>query len=120
ADRGISVVGRLFISESAHVVLDYHKLEDKLREQSLGKNKIGTTARGIGPCYADKIGRSYAVRVGDFSDLDALRAKLEKIVAYKNSFFGAMYDAEPIDVDVVVFEIFLFDYEIDNVYAADK
>jgi adenylosuccinate synthase len=97
--RNISLVGRLFISENAHVVLDYHKLEDRLREESLGKDKIGTTVRGIGPCYADKIGRSYAVRMADFCDLATLKAKLEKIVEYKNKIFGALYNAAPIKVD---------------------
>jgi adenylosuccinate synthase len=97
--KSISLTGRLFISENAHVVLDYHKLEDRLREESLGKDKIGTTIRGIGPCYADKIGRSYAVRMADFRDLAALKAKLDKIVGYKNKFFGALYRAEPIKVD---------------------
>ena len=82
-EKGISVEGRLFISENAHMVLDYHKLEDKLREASLGKNKIGTTARGIGPCYADKIGRSYALRMADLRNLDRLKEKLKKIIAYK-------------------------------------
>ena len=57
AAKGISLEGRLFISENAHVVLDYHKTEDQLRENALGKKKIGTTIRGIGPCYADKVGR---------------------------------------------------------------
>ena len=50
-------------------MLDYHKTEDRLREQALGKNKIGTTARGIGPCNADKMGRSHCVRMGDLRDL---------------------------------------------------
>ena len=50
AEKNIILKDRLFISENAHVVLDYHKKEDKLREESLGKNKIGTTIRGIGPC----------------------------------------------------------------------
>jgi len=95
--KGITLGDRLLISENAHVVLDYHKQEDRLREESLGKNKIGTTARGIGPCYADKIGRSYAVRVGDFRDLDTLKAKLQSIVEYKNKVFGALYGAEPLD-----------------------
>jgi len=99
SERNISLEGRLFISENAHVVLDYHKLEDRLREESLGKDKIGTTVRGIGPCYADKIGRSYAVRMADFRDLAALKAKLEKIVEYKNKIFGALYSAPPIKVD---------------------
>jgi adenylosuccinate synthase len=99
AQRDISLAGRLFISENAHVVLDYHKLEDRLREESLGKDKIGTTIRGIGPCYADKIGRSYAVRMADFRDLKGLKTKLEKIIEYKNKLFGALYNATPIKVD---------------------
>jgi len=97
AGKNITLGGRLFISESAHVVLDYHKREDQLREESLGKNKIGTTIRGIGPCYADKVGRSYAVRMGDFGDLKKLKAKLQAIVEYKNKIFTAVYNAEPID-----------------------
>ena len=97
ASRQITLKDRLLISEAAHVVLDYHKAEDRLREESLGKNKIGTTARGIGPCYADKVGRSYAVRMVDFLDLDALQAKVERIVDYKNKVFTALYGAEPID-----------------------
>ncbi len=101
AKKNITLDNRLFISENAHVVLDYHKKEDQLREQSLGKNKIGTTIRGIGPCYADKIGRSYAVRMADLRDLDTLKKKLEKIVNYKNKIFAALYDAEPSDSDTI-------------------
>jgi adenylosuccinate synthase len=99
--KGISMDGRLFISENAHVVLKYHKIEDGLRETALGKNKIGTTNRGIGPCYADKIGRSFAVRMADFRDLDSLKQKLTKIIEYKNKVFSALYGAEPISVDDV-------------------
>ncbi len=97
--KGILLAGRLLISENAHVVLDYHKQEDRLREESLGENKIGTTAQGIGPCYADKVGRSFAVRVCDFIDLDSLKIKIGNIVAYKNKLFGALYGAEPISAD---------------------
>lgn len=95
AEKDLSLDGRLFISENVHVVLDYHKKEDRLREESLGKNKLGTTIRGIGPCYADKIGRSYAVRMADFRDLDKLKRRLQTIVDYKNKVFGAVYGAEP-------------------------
>lgn len=102
AAKGISMDGRLFISENAHIVLDYHKLEDQLRESALGKNKIGTTARGIGPCYADKIGRSYALRMADLRNLDTLKEKLIKIVDYKNKLFGAIYGADPIDVETIL------------------
>ncbi len=102
AQRGISLDGRLFISENAHVVLDYHKKEDQLREESLGKQKIGTTIRGIGPCYADKVGRSYAVRMSDFRDLDRLKEKLQAIIAYKNKLFTALYGAEPMSLDAIM------------------
>lgn len=99
--KGITLKGRFLISENAHVVLDYHKKEDQLREDSLGKNKIGTTIRGIGPCYADKVGRSYAVRMGDLRDLKKLKDKLQNIVEYKNKIFAALYNAEPISVDEI-------------------
>jgi adenylosuccinate synthase len=101
AERNISIQGRLFISENAHVVLDYHKQEDRLREEALGKAKLGTTIRGIGPCYADKVGRSYAVRMADFRDLDALKLKLGKIVEYKNKIFSALYDAQSLTTDEI-------------------
>lgn len=91
-EKGLDLSKRLLISENAHVVLDYHKLEDTLREKSLGKNKIGTTARGIGPCYADKTGRSYAIRMADFLNLSKLNDKLEKIVEFKNKVFTALYN----------------------------
>ena len=95
AKKNITLDNRLLISENAHLVLDYHKREDQLREESLGKNKLGTTIRGIGPCYGDKVGRSYAVRMSDLRDLKALRVKLQTIVERKNKMFGALYNAEP-------------------------
>ncbi|MFA5783462.1 MAG: adenylosuccinate synthase [Phycisphaerae bacterium] len=101
AKQGITLAGRLFISQNAHLVLDYHKTEDQLRESSLGAGKIGTTIRGIGPCYADKVGRSYAVRAADLTDLDTLKQKLNKIVAHKNKIFAALYKAEPMNADEI-------------------
>jgi adenylosuccinate synthase len=101
AQKSVTLTGRLLISENAHIVLDYHKKEDQLREESLGKNKIGTTIRGIGPCYADKAGRSYAVRMADLRDLKKLKAKLQTIVEYKNKIFAALYNAEPISADEI-------------------
>jgi adenylosuccinate synthase len=99
AKKDIALNDRLFISENAHLVLDYHKTEDRLREESLGKNKLGTTVRGIGPCYSDKVGRNYAVRMGDLKDLQALKAKLQAIVDYKNKIFAALYNSEPTSAD---------------------
>ncbi len=101
AQRNITLSGRLFISESAHLVLDYHKKEDRLREESLGKNKIGTTIQGIGPAYADKVGRGYALRIADLSQLDKLKEKLRMVVEYKNKIFAALYNAEPSSADEI-------------------
>ena len=101
AQRNITLTSRLLISENAHVVLDYHKKEDQLREDSLGQNKIGTTIRGIGPCYADKVGRSYAIRMADLRDIEKLKSQLGNIVEYKNKIFAALYNAEPISADQI-------------------
>ena len=102
AEKNILLDDRLMISENAHVVLDYHKQEDQLREESLAKNKIGTTIRGIGPCYSDKVGRSYTVRMGDLRDLKALEAKLQTIVEYKNKIFSALYNSKSIGADEIL------------------
>jgi len=101
AQKGIRLADRLLVAENAHVVLDYHKKEDQLRENTLAGKKLGTTIRGIGPCYADKAGRSYAVRMGDFADLQQLRQKLQTIIDHKNRAFAALYDAEPTNADEV-------------------
>lgn len=100
--RQVAVEGKLCISGRAHMVMDYHKKEDRLVEQSLGSAKLGTTVRGIGPCYADKVTRSTAVRIADLLDLPALRERLGRIVALKNTYHAALYgDAEPLDVDEI-------------------
>ena len=117
-EKGISLANRLFISENAHVVLDYHKKEDQLREAALGKNKIGTTSRGIGPCFADKVGRSNAIRMGDFRDLKTLREKLVRIIDYKNKAFSALYEAEPISVEEIFEKCSTFSKDLVN-YITD-
>ena len=66
AGRGIDVASRMKISSRAHVVMPWHVLEDKMWNRLVtGEDNIGSTLRGIGPCYADKIGRSFAIRIGD-------------------------------------------------------
>ncbi len=99
--KGLSVAGRLFISRNAHIVMEYHKLEDRLREQALGEQKLGTTARGIGPCYADKAQRGNALRLADLLNTKTLEQKLRTIVEYKNKLFNALYDAEPISFETL-------------------
>lgn len=93
--RGIELSAgepRLRISNRAHVVMPYHKLEDQLSESQLSpERRIGTTARGIGPCYADKMNRSTALRVGDLLDRGMLGERLAPIVERKNKIFDALY-----------------------------
>jgi len=100
--KHLPLAGRLFISHNANVVMDYHKKQDYLKEKALGNKKIGTTIRGIGPCYADKIGRSYAIRMADLLDADKLENKLRFICNYKNKLFEALYEAEPLSVERVL------------------
>ena len=89
---GIPVGDNLRISDRAHLVLPYHKLEDQLGEALLESGRrIGTTARGIGPCYADKMNRSTAVRLADLYRPDDLRLLLRSIVQRKQAVFQALY-----------------------------
>jgi len=88
-DRGVTITDNFRISNRAHVVFPYHKLQDQLFEAVLSQTqgddqKIGTTGRGIGPCYADKALRSTAIRVGELLDTQHLSDKLRYIVAIKN------------------------------------
>ena len=96
--RGVRIgPENLRISATAQVVMPYHKLEDKLSESRLGGAKLGTTARGIGPCYADKASRSTAIRVGELTDGEALAKKIAAIVEIKNRILAALYSADPLD-----------------------
>ena len=84
AGLGITVDGRLMVSEKAHVILPYHRELDVLSEARRGERRIGTTSRGIGPAYEDKIGRR-GIRVGDLlGDRDALAAEVRENVAARN------------------------------------
>lgn len=91
-DKGIKVDGRLFISEEAHVIFPYHKLLDELKEEKK-KGKIGTTKKGIGPCYSDKVARS-GIRITDLLEADTLRDKLRSNLEEKNVILEKIYGAE--------------------------
>ncbi|MBS9783247.1 MAG: adenylosuccinate synthase [Pasteurella sp.] len=103
--RGINVRERLLISEACPLILPYHIAMDHAREKALGKNAIGTTGRGIGPAYEDKVARR-GLRVGDLFDRDAFKAKLEKILEYYNFQLVHYYKAEPIDFDKTLNDVF--------------
>ncbi len=80
AGRGVAIGQNLMISDRAHVIFPWHIEEDRLAEQQCGDEAIGTTMRGIGPCYRDKVGRGLAVRLGDMYRPD-FRARIERIAA---------------------------------------
>jgi len=102
AGRGVAVPPeRLRVSGCAHVVLPYHKALDRASEESLGSGAIGTTARGIGPAYRDKVARSHALRVMDLLDAD-LRDRLRSAVRAANDMLTSIYGAPPLDVEEVV------------------
>ncbi len=91
--RGVAVGDNLKISDRAHLVFPYHRQEDVFAEGAArAAEKLGTTARGIGPCYADKAARHLGIRVGDLYNAARLRERLADIVAHKNASFGAVYE----------------------------
>ena len=91
--RGVTVNGKLLLSDRTHVVFPWHVAEDLLLDASLsGGGAIGTTGRGIGPCYRDKVGRSLAIRLGDLYQGD-LRQRIEHIVGFKNRLLSSWQPA---------------------------
>ena len=96
--RGVAISpDNLKVSYKAHVVMPWHKAEDEAREQAAGAGGIGTTKRGIGPAYADKMHRTTAIRVADLMYEDKLRERIDRIAADRNKLFKALYDAPPLD-----------------------
>jgi len=94
---------KLAISPNAHVIMPYHKLLDELIEESLGKNKIGTTKKGIGPCYADKIQRC-GIRIQDLLDDKIFEEKVRINTKEKNKLLTKIYNREPLDADEIINE----------------
>ncbi|GAB3997859.1 adenylosuccinate synthase [Nocardioides marmoraquaticus] len=94
-------LGQLVVSSNAHVIASYHSTIDKVTERFLGKNKIGTTGRGIGPAYADKINR-VGIRVADLFDEKILVEKVEAALEVRNHLLTKVYNRRAISVDEVV------------------
>jgi adenylosuccinate synthase len=94
---GIRVAGRLFVSNRAHVILPFHRVLEGLSETRPGRAPIGTTSRGIGPCYEDKAGRR-GVRMADLIDTETFRAAYDSIAEDKETLRAAFGIGEPVDV----------------------
>ena len=99
AARGIAVHDRLLLSDRAHVVFPWHAAEDRQwNERITGEDNIGTTLRGIGPCYQDKVGRQLAIRLGDLLRPD-LEYRIAEVADFKRRSLAATAVGEPVDFD---------------------
>ena len=96
----ISLHDKLFISQNCHLILPTHIALDKARENSLGKKSIGTTGRGIGPCYEDKVSRK-GIRFLDLQNVDIFQKKLANLMEFHNFILKEYYKEEPIDISFV-------------------
>ncbi len=99
-DNGFST-DNLKISDRAHVIMPYHLVLDALEEDRKGVNKIGTTRKGIGPCYMDKAARN-GIRIADLMDAEEFEARVRSIVVEKNQLIEQVYGSEPLDADQIV------------------
>ena len=100
---GVSVEGRLFISDRAHLIMPYHNMLDGLDEDFWGSGAIGTTRLGIGPHYSDKAGRM-GIRVADLRDPKMFRERLKMVLERKNRVLTKVYNAPPLDFEAVYTE----------------
>ncbi|MFQ5824303.1 MAG: adenylosuccinate synthase [bacterium] len=110
--KGIRVNGRLLISHRAHLIMPYHKLLDQVIESRDTKHKIGTTGRGIGPAYVDKVNRM-GIRIVDLLDKETLKSKLRRNIEEKNQILKKIYEKEELDVEHIINEYVEFDKKID-------
>lgn len=94
-----SALGELKVSSGAHVVFPYHRMLDRLEEEARGENKIGTTSRGIGPAYQDKVAR-LGIRMAEFVHPERFRTRLSEVLAYKNRLLQ-MFGEAPLEFDAM-------------------
>jgi len=99
--RGVTLDGNLFISKNAHLIMPYHPALDRASEAKLGKRRIGTTGKGVGPAYVDKAAR-VGIRMADLLNERLFREKLEINVAQKNRILREIYDAQTFTVDEIL------------------
>ena len=101
AARGVNIGSNLAVSDRAHLVFPYHKMLDKLQESDAKGRKIGTTGRGIGPCYADKMSR-VGIRVGELLNREHFAEKLRRNVTRKNRVLTSLYGAEALSFETIL------------------
>lgn len=100
-EEGVKVTPeKLIVSDRAHVIMPYHKVLDKLKEKARGKNDIGTTGKGIGPCYTDKFERC-GIRVCDLIDKEVFKEKLKDNIEMKNKYIVNVLGGEPLSFEEI-------------------
>ncbi|SFE82537.1 Adenylosuccinate synthetase [Paenibacillus algorifonticola] len=107
----------LKISDRAHVIMPYHIVLDALEETRKGDNKIGTTGKGIGPCYMDKAARN-GIRIADLMDAEEFEQKLRRLVVEKNQVIEQVFGGQPLNADSIV-EEYLAYAEVLRSYVTD-
>ncbi len=115
--KGINIDKRLFISSLSHIIFPYHSKMDELREEKKAKSKIGTTKRGIGPCYADKAARS-GIRFADLLDDAIFKKKLKANIEEKNEIFKKVYSFDGFSFDEIYSEYSVYRDKISK-YVTD-
>jgi adenylosuccinate synthase len=113
--RGVDT-SKLLVSSCAHVIPSYNRTLDKVTERFLGSRKIGTTGRGIGPTYADKMSR-IGIRIQDLYDEGILRQKVEAALTFKNQVLAKIYNTRASDVDEVVAELLSYAARLEPMVA---
>ena len=97
--RGVSTE-RLKVSDRAHLVMPWHPIIDQQEEQFRGQAAVGTTGKGVGPAFSDKVGR-WGIRMSELADAEGFMARLRLVLDYKNELLTKLYDVEPLDFDHV-------------------
>ena len=121
--EGVSI-NKFYISSNCHLIMPYHKVLDQLKERRLGKYKIGTTGRGIGPAYGDKASR-IGIRAQDLFDIKIFKQKLTIALKEKNQIIKNIYKDKPLKIDDIVKEYssyakYLKDYIVDTTLMINK
>jgi adenylosuccinate synthase len=117
--KGFTLKEHLRVSDKAHVIFPYHQKLDEFREKRKKGKKIGTTKKGIGPCYGDKVAR-VGIRIGDLFDKDYFKSRLESVIEEKNAIFKDLYgfegfSAEDIFQDYIKYAEYLKSYVCDTI-----
>ncbi|MGM9962858.1 MAG: adenylosuccinate synthase [Holdemanella porci] len=99
-EKGGLTCDHIVISDRAQILMPYHRYQDKLEEES-ANNKIGTTQKGIGPCYSDKYARR-GIRYHEFIDFEHFKERVKEVLDYKNKLFAGVYGADPMDYDTII------------------